>query len=96
MNPMATEQATPESRADPQLFDIPADTISQAVKCWCEHGCLRGENPCMCPAERQISAHYLFVKPKQFVNCPYCMVFGTSSCVCTCPVRNAIFAIYQQ
>ena len=65
-----------------------------ASKCWADFACLNGNGHCVCPVERVISERYVFVKPKNCIECPYRIPFGSASHVCACPVRNELHRRY--
>jgi len=73
--------------------DVSPEVIKAADKCWCGHACVTNgkDGSPVCRVERELTENMLFVKPKRNIACPYCMCFGLTAHLCTCPVRREMY-----
>ena len=75
-------------------YHVSEEALKKTDKCPNSFSCLNSMPPSPCQVGRALSDSFLFVKTKGAAACPYCIDFGFSSHVCSCPVRNEIFRSY--
>jgi len=70
---------------------IDEDIQRQTTKCTKDFGCLSNEGHELCKVISSIASKVVLTDCADRLPCAYCIRFGTSLAVCTCPVRNELF-----
>jgi hypothetical protein len=69
---------------------IGEDIRQQTTKCKHEFACLSDEQYDLCKVIASIASKVILTDCVDRLPCDYCIRFGTSLAVCTCPVRNEL------
>lgn len=75
-------------------YHVAEATLQKTVKCPNEFACLSGADSCMCKVSRPLGDSFVFVSPERGAACAYCIDFGFTSHVCSCPTRNVLYRKY--
>jgi len=77
--------------------------IKQTTECHANFSCLNGKenSKCsdglgLCAVEDYIGDGMVFVDFNKKPSCNYSLLFGGDSRICRCPVRNAIYVLYDK
>ncbi len=70
---------------------IDEDIRQRTTKCKHDFACLSDERHDLCKVTSSIASKVVLTDCGNRLPCDYCILFGTSSAVCTCPVRNELY-----
>lgn len=75
------------------FYDIPQDVIDSTVHCVNGKNCLEGGSCLNCRVMEVLDGKHALVNCHNYPGCRYRVDFGYS-CMCSCPVRIAIYRKY--
>jgi hypothetical protein len=70
---------------------IGEDIRQQTTKCKYDFACLSDERHDLCKVTSSVASKVVLTDCVDRLPCAYCILFGASLAVCTCPVRNELY-----